>query len=151
MSQENVEIVRGFFDATERAIAAYWENPRSLGDAMKTDDLDPESKDAWKSLHPDVVWNTGDFGTYRGRLEIAVAWDDLFEVADDYRTAVRELTDCGGDRVFAAVDRTITAKGSGIHTTIPVFAVITVRDRRIMRVDEYLARGQALQAAGLRE
>ena len=151
MSQENVEVVQRFFEANERALKAHWENPRSLADAVRDEDLDPEAREAWGLLHPEVVWNTSEFGTYHGHLEIAAAWDDIFDVADSYAVSVRELVDCGGDQVYAAVDRSVSAKGSGIRATFPLFAVITVRDGLIIQADEYAARGSALEAAGLSE
>src|SRR4051794_28088896 len=151
MSQENVEIVQRFFEASDRATEAYWRNPRSIADSMKAGDLDPEAEELWALVHPEAVWNTGPFGIYRGRLEIAAAWDDIYDIADDYRTSLRELVDCGGDRVFVCVDRTIKAKGSGIHTTIPIFAVVTVQGGLLVAGDEYATRAEALEAAGLSE
>jgi SnoaL-like protein len=90
-------------------------------------------------------------GTYRGHLEIAAAWDDFFEIADDYAVSVREIMDCGGDRVFAGMDCIATAKLSGIRATFPVFAVITLKEGLIGQVDEYMSRDEALKAAGLSE
>ena len=151
MSKENVETVRRFSQAAERALAAHARNRRSLAEAVRADDMSPEDEELWRHLHPDAVWNAGSLGTYRGRLQIAQAWDEIYEVAEAYSTVTRELTDCGDDRVFAAVDRTITARGSGIHATIPVFVVLTVRDGVVTQGDEYLDRRQALAAAGLTE
>jgi hypothetical protein len=39
MSQENVEIVRRFFEAVERSFAGYWENPRPLAAALEAGEL----------------------------------------------------------------------------------------------------------------
>ena len=150
MSEENVETVRRFYEALERAVIAYW-NPRSIADALSDDDLDPDAMATFGLLAPDIVWSAGPFGTYQGRVAMASAWDDLLEVADDYRLSVRELHDCADGRVFTAIDRTIKATASGIHTTIPVFAVIAVRDGLIAAIDEYVDRAEALEAAGLRE
>jgi hypothetical protein len=44
MSQENVEIVRRFFDALERSLDA-WERSRPLADAIRDDDVPQESRD----------------------------------------------------------------------------------------------------------
>jgi len=46
MSQENVEIVRRFIDATQRFFEAYWDNPRSIAEAVEADDLWPEYREA---------------------------------------------------------------------------------------------------------
>jgi ketosteroid isomerase-like protein len=153
MSQENVELVRRLYEVVERAMKAYFRHPRPVAAAIRDDDLDPEVREAFDLLHPDVVWNVDLIGrgTYRGRLEFAAAWDDLFETVDDYTLSVRELVDGRGERVFAAVDRTGTFKGSGIKGTFPVNVVITVRDGLIAQIDEYSDRDEALEAAGLRE
>ncbi len=151
MSQENVEIVRRFFEASERSLKAYWKKPRSLAEALKADDLDHETEEMWKLLHPDVVWNTDGLGTFRGQSEIASAWDDILEVADDYAISLRGLVDCGRDCVLATVDRTATATGSGMTATFPLFVVITVRGGLVTQMDEYPGRDQALEAAGLAE
>ena len=149
MSKENVETVRRFSQAAERALASHAKDRRSLADAVRPMTWRPRMRSSRRHLHPDAVWNAGSLGTYRGRLQIAQAWDEIYEVAEAYSTVTRELIDCGDDRVFAAVDRTITAKGSGIHATIPVFVVLTMRDGVITQGDEYLDRRQALAAAGL--
>ena len=151
MSEENVEIVRRFLEASERAVASYWQDPRSVEKALEENSLAPEMVDALGFLHPDIVWNAGGFGSARGRHELAAIWDDIFEVAQDYRISVRELRESDGGLVFASIDRTITAKGSGIQTTFPVFTVTRVSDGVITEIDEYFDRHQALEAAGLKE
>jgi hypothetical protein len=44
MSQENVDTVRLFYESVERAMMAYWKNPRSIAAGLKADDLDPAVK-----------------------------------------------------------------------------------------------------------
>jgi hypothetical protein len=39
MSHENVEVVRRYYDATQRAFTAYWEDPRSAADALPAGQL----------------------------------------------------------------------------------------------------------------
>ena len=151
MSEENVDLVRRFFEASGRSLEAYWKNPRSLVEAVNANDLDHETGEMWELLHPDVVWNTDGFGTFRGQLEIASAWDEILEVTDDYAVSLRGLVDCGRDRVLATVDRTASATGSGMTATFPLFVVVTVRGGLVTQLDEYPGRDQALEAAGLRE
>ena len=76
-----LELVRRFFEATDRAFAGYWDNPRSIAEALESDDLDPAGEEAFSLLDPNVVWRAGDFGVYRGHMEMARAWDDLLEIA----------------------------------------------------------------------
>jgi hypothetical protein len=58
MSQEKIEIVQRFFEANERAMKAYWRNLRSIADAVRDDDLEPEAREVWSLVHPDAVWKT---------------------------------------------------------------------------------------------
>jgi hypothetical protein len=96
-----------------------------------------------------VIWNAGGFGTFRGLQEIAATFDDILEIADAYSVTLRELLQGEGDRVFARVDRTIEAKGTGIPMTLPIFTVITIENGLITRLDEYVDRREALDGAGL--
>jgi ketosteroid isomerase-like protein len=151
MSEENVEIVRQFLEAQTRWLERYWKSPRSAVDAVNRGDLDPDTTKVWSYLHPDVIWNTSEFGTYRGAVEIAGAWDEIFDVTDHYALSVQEIVDCEGDLVFVALDRTAKAKGSGIEATFPIFVVVRVEGALITRADEYAGRAAALEAAGLSE
>ena len=96
MSEENVEIVRRFFDATERAMSSYWRDPRSITEAYEADDLTAEGEEALSFFDPGIVWKAGGFGTFQGIKEMLSAWDDIFEIADGYRTSVRELREGEG-------------------------------------------------------
>jgi len=153
MSEENVEIVRRFFDATERAMSSYWQDrdPRSITEAYGADDLTAEGEEALSFFDPGIVWKAGGFGTFRGIKEMLSAWDDIFEIADGYRTSVRELREGEGDLVYGVIDRAITAKGSGIEATVPVFVAIRLKNGRLAQVEEYMDRHDALEAAGLSE
>ena len=99
MSEENVEIVRRFFDATERAMSSYWRDPRSITGAYKADDLTAEAEEALSFFDSGIVWKAGGFGTFQGIEEMLSAWEDIFEIADGYRTSVRELREGAGDLV----------------------------------------------------
>jgi ketosteroid isomerase-like protein len=149
MSRENVEIVRSTLAAFERAIASYWRTPRSMAEELEAGA--PEVEKAMGFLDPGIVWNAGDLGSARGREQMAALLDDLLDIADAYEISVKEIREGEGDLVFAAVDRAITAKGSGIETTIPVFVIFRIENGLIAQMDEYLDRQEALEAPGLRE
>jgi ketosteroid isomerase-like protein len=87
----------------------------------------------------------------RGREQMAALLDDLLEIADAYEVSLTEIREGEGDLVYAAINRAITAKGSGIETTIPVFITFRIENGLIAQMDEYLDRQEALKAAGLRE
>jgi ketosteroid isomerase-like protein len=60
---------------------------------------------------------------------------------------INELVDLGGAEVFAA--GSVKWKGRGMELSEPRFAVLTLRDGLIVRVNGYRDRDEALEAAGL--
>ena len=154
MSQENVEIAQGFSNAFERASRAYWKDPRSLEEGLKTGDLSPEAAELISYLHPEVEWKTA-FSlageTRRGHIEFAKFCDEWLDATEDYAVTIREVTDLEDDRVFIVSDLAFNGKGTGIEVNGVSFAVVTVREDLIARIDEYSSRGGALEALGLSE
>jgi ketosteroid isomerase-like protein len=149
MSQENVEVVRRFFEAIAQAFDTYWRNPRSLEAAMRAGDLPPEVGEGIRYLDPDVEWHTVFAGvSFRGHLDCARGWDWLLEAAESYSVSLREVADLGGDQVLAVVDRAFKAKSSEIELNAPVFSVVTMREGLIIRMDEFSEHGEALEAVG---
>ena len=149
MSEENVEVVQSTLAAFERAIASYWRTPLSLAEEAEAGA--PELEEAFGFLDPAIVWNAGDLGSARGREQMAALLDELLEIADAYEISLTEIREGEGDLVYAAMQRAITAKGSGIETTIPVFVTFRIENGLVAQMDEYLDRQQALEAAGLSE
>jgi ketosteroid isomerase-like protein len=152
MSEENVEVVRRFMDAMQRSFDAYWDNPRSLAEAVETDTLWPEYREALTFVDPEFEWKTVFLGeTHRGYLETAKVWDDYLRWAEDYRIALEEVKDLDGDQVYAVVALVGTAKSGGEPMDARFFDVFTLRNGQIVRLEEYLDRDKALEAAGLSE
>jgi ketosteroid isomerase-like protein len=150
MSQESVEVVRRFFDVLERAFDAYWKSPRSIAAAMEAHDLWPEWKESFEYVHPEIEWKTTFLGeTYRGHHASAAAWDDFLRWAEDYRPSLEEVADLGGAQVFVVVGLVGKGKDSAPRMDARFFDVFTVRERLIVRIEEYTSRDQALEAAGL--
>jgi ketosteroid isomerase-like protein len=128
MSEANVEVVRRSFEAFasgdfETAFAAY---------------------------HPSAQWRTAedepDARTHRGLDEIrrwarmlADPWADRFE-----RSVTPEEYIDLGDWVVVPTSGRLHGKGSGIEVAINETYAVLVRDRRIVRVDEYRTTEQAL-------
>ena|SRR6266699_1865921 len=154
MSQQNVEIARRFSLAFERSSRAYWKNPRSLVAALQAGDLDPEGTELLSYLHPKVEWKTAfslEGETHRGHIEFLKVGDEFLDATEDYSVTIRELTDLGSDRVLVVSDLAFKGKGTGIPVNGVSFALITVREGSIVRIDEYSNRRDALEAAGLSE
>jgi ketosteroid isomerase-like protein len=152
MSHNNVEIVRRHFAAFQQAFERYWENPQSTAAALERGDIRPEEEDYLRHLDPELEWNPI-FSTepLKGLLECARAWDDWFEAAQDYKNTLLEVSELGDEQVLAVIEGAFVGKSTGIHVNATVFVLMTLRDGRIVRADEYLERGEALEAAGLRE
>jgi ketosteroid isomerase-like protein len=155
MSGGNVEIVRSFFEAMQRSLDA-WERekrpPGSLVESIRSGDVPPETNAVFSYLSPEMEWNPiFSSETYRGQLEMARGWDELLEAALDYRLELLDATELGNDRVFVVFGPTFGGRSSGIHVNAAVFAVVTVRDGLIVRLEEFTDRSEALVAAGLKE
>jgi ketosteroid isomerase-like protein len=155
MSEENVEIVRRWNDAGQRSLEAYWKNPRSGVAALEAGDLDSETKAFLAFLHPEVEYNAVpaalEGGSARGHVGWLRVWDAFLGAVEDFSYTVNEVTDLGGDEVFAAGEITAKWTGSGMKLSEPRFNVLTVRDGLIVRINVYRDRPEALEAAGLSE
>ena len=145
-------MVRRYYGATQRAFMAYWEDPRSVADALRAGQLSPEAVEMRRCLRPSAEWKTALTGvTYRGYGDIASGFDQLVEAASIYRIGIKEIIDLGGDQVIAAVEAAMRGKASDIDVKAMIFVVVTVRDGVITRMDEYVERAAAFEAVGLSE
>jgi ketosteroid isomerase-like protein len=148
MSEQNVEVVRRFFDAIERSLNA-WDRSRSFVEAIRTGDLPPETRAVLEYMSPEMEWRPAfSTETYRGYAEIARAWDEFLDAFTNYNLELLEAIDLGDDRVFVTWGPTLEGRSSGIHVSAAVFGVVMVEDGRVVRVEEYSNRRDALEAAG---
>jgi ketosteroid isomerase-like protein len=134
MSQENVEVVRGAWDAWIRGdldgLLAYY---------------DPEG--VWDLTHfrewPDV--------TYRGLEGVRRFLDEWLEVWDDFEVGVEEILAAPDGRVVSLAWQRGRGRQSGLPMEMEWALIFTVRDGKVIRNDNYDDRSKALEAAGLRE
>ena len=132
MSQENVEIVRQVYEAAARHDA---ERIFSL--------YDPEVElDASRIA---AVWTTG---VYRGHEGLRAFFREWNEAWEDVDYSYEELIDAG-DLVVSVVTRHGRGRASGVEVERPFALVWTVRNGKVKRVAWFLARAEALEAAGL--
>ena len=128
MSQENVEIVRRVFEAYER-------DGVSGGIA---------------AMDPEVVWHPADEAPQHG-IDAAIAYMRRWEAEwEDLSTVPEEFIDAG-EIVFVAVRFAGRGKASGVEVDALVYELYTLREGKIVRMDEFTERAEALAAAGLRE
>jgi ketosteroid isomerase-like protein len=134
MSQENVEVVRrafqAFADGGLDAMAEFWDP-----------DID------WRAAEGEI----DDVGGMHGPAAVRRHFQDWIDTFDDLSVLVEELRDIGDDRVLSIQRVKGRAKLSGTETDLRYAAVNTVRDRKVVRVREYMSVEGALEAAGLSE
>jgi ketosteroid isomerase-like protein len=133
MSQENVELV-------QRGYAAF--------DAGRQDEalllLDPAIEwIAVPGLLPDAEDFVGHTGVRKWFSKMDDAWADL-------RFDPQELLDAG-DQVVAVVAVRGRGKSSGIVAEAVMYQVWTARNGRLVRLESFVDRSQALEAVGLRQ
>jgi ketosteroid isomerase-like protein len=132
MSQENVENVRREIDAWNR------------------DDLD-----GWLAgFAPEAeLHTTGRFPdqrVYRGRAGLERYWAEIHEAAEEINISLSDLR-ASGDRVLQAMTARGRGKLSKVPVEQPIWLVTTLRDGLAVRVENYVDRDKAPEAAGLSE
>ena len=128
MSQENVEIVREAWDAYSR------------GDY-----------DRVAGFHdPHIVVVTLEDGVVYGNDAVLAnykRWNEAWESAE---TTIEEVIG-QGDRVFLTIRFHGRGRASGVEVETLLYDVAVLRDGKVLRIDEYEERAEALEAAGLSE
>jgi ketosteroid isomerase-like protein len=130
MSAENAAAVRRFVDAFNRR-----EISEVLGDADPRIQLDewPEAPGA---------------RSYRGPEGVREALDAWFETWEWMHVEIEELREVG-DCVFFTLHQRAKGKGSGVEVEIKSWNVYSFGDGKLTRIQLFLDRDQALEAAGL--
>jgi ketosteroid isomerase-like protein len=134
MSEENVEIVR-------RLDAAFRRGDWDECGLLVTDDVE---------FHGTVGGLT-EGSVARGLPEVQQAFErDDFEAWDEIRLEPVEFIDAG-DQVVTLVHEVRRGRGSGVEVTVDTAVVCELRAGRVARIQGYMDRAAALEAAGLRE
>ena len=131
MSQENVEVVRGTFDAFQA---------RDLDAFLSY--MDPEVE--YRSLVLEVE------GVYCGHEGIRSWWESVLAVFPDWSPKIEDARDLG-DQVLVRVRAEGQGTGSGIAVERHIWQVAEVRDGRMRSSAFFRTEQEALAAAGLRE
>ena len=140
MSQENVELAR-------RGYAA-------LNEAYKSgnvNDLLPIAEEMWD---PDIVFRTaetfvesGEWHGYEGVLQLT---SDQMAAFERMWIEPQEFIDAG-EALVVPVRFGGRARHTGIEVEFSYVHVLTIQNRRTVRMDVYESKAQALDAVGLRE
>ena len=128
MSQENVEVVRRSFDAYRHG------------------DLDAALSDA----HPEITWDPYEEAPMQGldavRGQLA-RWESDWE---ELETTPEEFIDAG-DRVVVVAHYRGRGRGGGIDVDARSYLVYTLRAGKLIGMQEFIERREAMEAAGLEE
>ena len=136
MSQENVEVVKRAVEAWQRDDFDSW---------LAT--IDPAVE--WRGLAIDRLAE-GSESVYRGHEGMRRLWHFL-RIEFDLEVEAQELRDVGDDRVVLLGGFRWRGPSSGIVIESPVGYVVTVRDGKIVRAEDYLSHEEAVKAVGLEE
>jgi ketosteroid isomerase-like protein len=130
MSQENLETLR------------------RLGEAFNRGDLDTAIGMFDQSAEWQMAREDPDSTTRRGARAIRGLWDSWLESYPDLQLSEEEVLPAG-DRVFVWVRITGRGAASRAEVEMQEAYVYTLRDGKILRVEEYFDRREGLAAAGL--
>jgi ketosteroid isomerase-like protein len=130
MSEANVELVRRGF---EHFVAA--------------------GEPAWGTLHEQVEVHDHDImdgREYRGRADVE-RWlfEDWANAWSEYSAQPEEFIDAGDDRVIVVFRINATGRASGVRLERQDAMVQVVRDLKVVRIDYFNSKQQALEAVGL--
>ncbi|MFL5820566.1 MAG: nuclear transport factor 2 family protein [Solirubrobacteraceae bacterium] len=129
MSRENVEVVRRFIDALNRA--------------------DLEAASEYVDPGAEVDWSRSrgvEAGIYRGDEAVRKFWRTFFDVFDEFTVTPEEFIELG-DHVVVP-NRTRMSGRDGIEVYARSAVVHTVRHGRIVEWTLYQEKAEALEAAG---
>jgi ketosteroid isomerase-like protein len=134
MSQENVEIVRRII---EDGVRGSWEESAAPH-------LRPDTE-----LHGTVGGLT-EGSVWRGSEQVRKFFEEDSDAWDERRLDAEEFIDAG-DCVVVLLHEFRRGKGSGVEIETDTAMVYEVRDRQVVRIQGYMNRAEALDAAGLSE
>ena len=104
-------------------------------------------------LHPDVEWRGTKGGidegqVFRGHREVIRAFVDSAEAWESQTLETTRFIDAG-DRVVVFWHEVARGRQSGAEVTTDTAVIYTVNRGSVVRVDPYMDRDEALEAAGL--
>jgi len=133
MSQQNLEVVRKGWDGWLR------------GDLSAL----------FSTFHPEIVWDTSHFrdwpeSNYYGPEGVQRFLTEWLEVWDDYRMDLTKVVAAPDGRVLSLFRHRGRGRDSGVPMDIEMANIATLRDGKVVRLDNYSDPTEALEAAGLR-
>jgi ketosteroid isomerase-like protein len=154
MSEENVEIVRRFYEVA----AATYASIEVIQEAHEKGDFGEFLPAAEAILSSDVVvraledsdfpdTGTGEWHGHEGFMQFAAGQTEGF---GEMSIEPQEFIDAG-DKVVVPMEFGGRARHTGIEVKFAFVHLLTIRDGKVARLDVYVSKAEALQAAGLSE
>jgi ketosteroid isomerase-like protein len=133
MSQENVEVVRRFYDAYNR---------RAVDELATLVNPDFAFRSVFVAVEGRVYRGADGFSPYFA--DLAAAWEEFW-------LEVQDIRDAGDDRVLGLMQVHGRGGTSGVEVDPNIAAVFQLRDGRVSGLSTFMDPAEALEAAGLRE
>jgi ketosteroid isomerase-like protein len=132
--EENVELVRAAWEAWERG----------------------DTDVVLSFIDPDVEWLTaidrglGRAGSvYHGHTGMRELWNLWRVEFDDFSIQPDAIRDLGDERILSLAHWQFRGRASGVMVESQLALLMTVRDGKIVRSEDYLSHEEALKAVGL--
>jgi ketosteroid isomerase-like protein len=138
MSQENVEVIRAVYD---RFSEGDFRASADLLDPYVVLVLSPEFAPALTSAHGGVLY---------GVEAVADYTRSLLEVMTDFTMEAKDIV-AAGESVLVDVHQRAVGRTSGVPTEVGYFTLWTFRGPKVIRIESFGERADALEAAGLSE
>jgi len=133
MSHENVELVRASYDALNRG------------------DIEAVAATVADDAEITTILSAVEGGRYTGPEGIRRWWnDDVLPMFTSIRFELRDLID-RDDLVIGTVAIQARGRGSAVDVEQVFTHVLRIRNGKLIQFKSYTARGEALEAVGLRE
>ena len=101
---------------------------------------------------PDVEWvedpNRADGRVHRGHAGVHASFEHWLEGFEEYSFEVEQVEDCG-DEVLVVAREQARGSASGAAISARNYAVLTIRDGKLLRYREFYDERAAPEAAGL--
>ncbi|MFL5908546.1 MAG: nuclear transport factor 2 family protein [Solirubrobacterales bacterium] len=151
MSKANVEIVRGLladFMGTDLVLIFRDEaRRRGLVEAIEPM-LDPEAEFCASARGMPAL-----DGQYRGRQAvldgIVSTWSEALTAWETFVFEIEETRELGDGRILVLTRSRGRSKGAGVEIEGQHGNIYTVRNGKLTRIEQYMDRSEALEAAGL--
>jgi ketosteroid isomerase-like protein len=144
--QQNVETLRRMYEAwNDRDIDALMGNYDPGIEIVETQDL-AYAAALLRVLGPRFVILSGG---YHGKAEVRKLWETIWEISEWFIVKPEDFIAVGDEHVVVPNVLSARAKGTGLEGEAPTAHLFTVRNGKVLRMQVFVDRKQAIAAARL--